>query len=115
MSIEPSEPPQFEDPEWVVFGGEPARRPGIPEDHGVADAFRGLFARRVSDIEQDWGKISLQIQRILSSTQELGKGYYLDTVEVQLGFSAEGQLCFIAKAGLTASVTATFTRKNPPK
>jgi hypothetical protein len=106
----PIPPPQFGDPEFVVFGGQPVRLPGIPEDHGAVDAFRNLFARKITDIQEDWAKVSGQIQKILESTTEVAKGYTLNTVTVELGFSAEGQLCFIAKSGLEASVSVTFTR-----
>jgi len=70
-----------------------------------------MFARRTSDVEQDWAKVSSQVQRLLAATKDLAGDFSLEDITVELGFSAEGQLCFIAKAGVTTSVSATFKRR----
>jgi hypothetical protein len=39
------------------------------------------------------------------------QGYELSEIKFELGFSAEGQLVFVAKAGITTTISATWTPK----
>lgn len=102
---------EFDDPDFMVFVGDVTRLPGVAEDHGAVDAFRGMFTRRTVDLEEEWGKVSAQVQRLLAATKDIAGPFEMQEVTVELGFSAEGELCFIAKAGVSASVSATFKRR----
>lgn len=113
----PSEPEQtvepgwLSDPEIVVFGGKAKPSVGTTTDHGFGDFFRGLVARPMDEVKQDWEKVLGQIQQLLSDTLTLPGPFELSEVGVELGFSAQGKLVFIAEAGVEASFSATFTRK----
>ena len=48
---------------------------------------------------------------LLEQAEEFTEGYELSEVQFQLGFSAEGIIVFIAQAGVSATISATFKRK----
>jgi hypothetical protein len=50
----------------------------------------------------------------LDGISAAAKGYELDEITFQLGFSAEGRIVFVAKAGVTTTISAKFTRKEKP-
>lgn len=40
------------------------------------------------------------------------KDYDLDEITFELGFSGEGKIVFVAKAGVTTSISAKFKRRS---
>jgi hypothetical protein len=69
------------------------------------------FGRKVEDVKADFDRISDQLIHSLSSSfSKVTKGMALESVEIALGFTAEGQLACVAKAGLETTVTVKFTR-----
>lgn len=105
----------LENPEIVVFGGPSALRlrPGEAETHGITGVREGLFGRKLEDVKADWQKALGQLSQILAATEsETPKGWGLDTINVSLGFNAKGRLIFIAEAGIEATVSLTFSRKD---
>jgi len=81
--------------------------PGEELNYGkVAD----FFGRAKEDVQAEWDATIGSIQQLLSRVSNLGGNFELGQVEIELGFSAEGRLGFIAKAGATASVKLSFAR-----
>jgi hypothetical protein len=94
----------------IVFVGVQAisqRRPGDEENYGKISDF---FTRKKEDVAADWERIFAQMQDLLSTTTTTLPHIRLDEVQFELGFSAEGSLGFIAKAGANAAVRVTFAR-----
>lgn len=98
--------------EIVLFQGERTLTPGEVELHGfVSDLTGRLFGRSLDEVKEDWVKVSGQIKEMVESiVPESPEGFSLENVEVSLGFSATGELVFIAEAGVEASVSISFKR-----
>jgi len=94
-----------------VFAGESELRVGAIEQHGLEEWWGNLFGRKKEDVRKDWEKAVGQINYLLEGVAAVTKDYELDEVTFELGFSAEGQLVFVAKAGITTTVSAKFKRK----
>lgn len=108
MSID--EPQQRQEIIFVGMAGSTANLlPGEDVDYGkIAD----FFGRAKQDVEAEWQAMVTNVQQLLARLTTISGAYLLDDVEIELGFSAEGHLGFIAKAGATASVTLKFSRKD---
>ncbi|HEX3472081.1 MAG TPA: hypothetical protein VHT28_12940 [Silvibacterium sp.] len=96
----------------VVFQGpKPVTRPGTVQLHSFGSVVDKIFGRTVDDVKADFDKVSAQLDAILANAfSKVTAGMTLDSVEISLGFTAEGKLAFIAQAGVEASVTVTFTK-----
>jgi hypothetical protein len=102
---------QFDDPEWIVFGGSPVPEPGVAADHGAFDPLKKLFARSNKDVEADFGRVTRQLKAVATAIPKSETGFEVSEMTVELGFSASGRLVFIAEAGVEATVSVTFRRK----
>jgi hypothetical protein len=103
-----------DDPGIILFQGEkPAPRAGAVELHLFgSDTPETLFGRSVNDVKKDFEKVSDQVKQILENAfTAVPQGLRFESVEISLGFSAQGKLAFIAEAGVEASVAVTFTRE----
>lgn len=102
------------DPNWVLFQGKKSPQPGTVTAHSVLAKIKGaIFAVAVDEVKADWQKVSQQIQQMIDATTSVGsKNFAIDSVEVSLGFTAEGKLVFIAEAGVEATVSVTFKRRS---
>jgi hypothetical protein len=99
----------LQDPQIVLFQGSTPLQPGEVELHRFRER---LFGRNLNDVKADWAKISVQLREMLDSfAPQVPRGFALDSVQVSLGFSAQGKLVFIAEAGVEASVTIEFRRE----
>jgi len=101
------------DPHIVLFQGEAAGiKPGAVQLQSFGSELRSsLFGRSLEDVKQDFVKVSEQINDILHDAfSKVPAGLTFDTIDVALGFSAEGKLAFIAKAGVNTSVTVRFKK-----
>jgi hypothetical protein len=69
--------------------------------------------RTLEEVKEDWKVAVGQVVEMVSATEERvgATGYRLEEVQVSLGFSASGKLAFIAEAGVEASVTIAFKRR----
>jgi hypothetical protein len=96
----------------VVFQGpKPVAKPGTVQLHSFGTVVDKIFGRTVDDVKADFDKVSAQLDAILANAfSKVTAGMTLDTVEISLGFTAEGKLAFIAQAGVEASVTVTFKK-----
>ena len=103
----------IDDPTIVLFQGpKPMLKAGaVHLQSFVGDVTDKIFGRTVQDVKADFDKISGQINQMLSTAfSQTPGGLHLDTVEISLGFSAEGKLAFIAQAGVEATVSVTFKK-----
>jgi hypothetical protein len=112
-SIDTSAEPEWtRDPDTVLFvTGEEALAVGAIRPHGPAEAIGRLFGRSKEDVRADWERTLDQIQFLLEKVTPGAHGFELETITFELGFSAQGKVAFIAEAGITSSISATFTRK----
>lgn len=93
---------------FVAPNGFPSGGMGSEEDYGK---IRDFFTRSKEEVGAEWDKIVQQMQDLLQHVSVKIESFQLHEVEFELGFSAEGHLGFIAKAGANASVRVTFQRK----
>ncbi len=99
------------DPTIVVFGGERELSVGAIEQHSLGDVIGDLFGRSREEVRADWKKVVGQIRYLLEDVSAVTKDYQMEEIAFELGFSAEGQLVFVAKAGVTTTIRATFKKK----
>lgn len=98
--------------ELMIFQGPVApSAPGTVQLQSLSSLSDKLFGRKVADVQADFDRIADQLTHVLASSfSKVVAGMAIETVEVELGFTAEGQLAFVAKAGLETSITLTFKR-----
>lgn len=105
-----------QDIDTVTFIGKPPPpEPGTATEHSAIGAItsRMFPTRKLEDVAADWKKVIAQIQRMVeATTSAASERFAVDSVEVSLGFSAKGELAFIAEAGVEATVKITL--KSPP-
>ena len=110
---ESRKPPEWlNDPEYVLFAGDDLLPAGAAEEHGLGDAFGTTFARTKDAVRQDWERRLGQIRSLLTDMPLDAGKYTLDEVTFELGFSAEGQIVFVARAGITTTISLTFRRRD---
>lgn len=102
----------LDDQSVVLFQGpKPVGKPGTVQLQSFGTVVDKIFGRTVDDVKDDFDKVSAQLDTILSTAfSKVTAGMSIDTVEISLGFTAEGKLAFIAQAGVEASVTVTFKK-----
>jgi hypothetical protein len=105
-----SEVEWLRDPDMIVFAGERELPVGTVERHGLSDVVGELFGRRKEDVRDDWEQVLDQIQFLLARVSAAVGDYDMDEITFQLGFSAEGQVVFVAKAGVQTTISATFRK-----
>lgn len=94
------------DPEYVYFITESHPEPGQYTEHAALPK----FSRKLEEVQRDWTLVIAQASSLVSEHTPQVKGYELEEVEFSLGFSATGQLAFIAAAGTQASIRILFKR-----
>jgi hypothetical protein len=102
---------RFSDPDVMIFAGEKELSPGALEQHSLSGWAGPLFGRTKVEVRADWEKVVNQIRYLLDEVSAATKDYSLSEITFQLGFSAEGQIVFAAKSGITTTISAKFTRK----
>lgn len=96
-----------DDNDRVLFiDGPEAGRQGLQPDVG------DRVSKTVAQLRENYRRIVGQIIAMTAETPNDDETLRLKTVQVGLGFSAEGELGFIVKAtvGVEATVTLTFER-----
>jgi hypothetical protein len=106
-----SPPAWVNDPELIVFAGEKELPVGGIEQHSLGEWAASLFGRTKVEVKADWEKVLGQMRYLLDEVSAAGKEYELKEITFELGFSAEGAIVFVAKAGITTTISAKFTRK----
>lgn len=99
------------DPEVIVFAGREQLAVGVAERHGLGESIGTLFGRKKEDVKKEWERVLDQIHFLIDQASTGVGPYQLDEINFQLGFSAEGQIVFVAKAGVTTTISATFKKK----
>jgi hypothetical protein len=95
---------------FFVFVGDPTAGlpPGAEVPHGH---FADFFTKSRREVEHDWLRVTTQLQDVLAKVTVVSDDFALEEIQVDLGFTAEGQLAFLAKAAVESSVSMTFKRK----
>lgn len=106
-----SRPAWLSDADMIVFAGDRELPVGAIEQHGLRDVFGNLFTRTKEEVRADWEQVVGQIRFLLDGVSAVTKDYQLEEITFQLGFSAEGKIVFVAKAGVNTTVSAKFVRK----
>lgn len=106
-----SRPEWLRNPDLIVFAGERELPVGAIEQHGLREVVGNLFGRTKEEVRADWEKVVGQIRFLLDGVSAVTKDYELKEITFELGFSAEGKIVFVAKAGINTTVSAKFTRK----
>jgi hypothetical protein len=104
-------PSWVNDPELIVFAGEKQLPVGGIEQHSLGEWAGSLFGRTRVEVKADWEKVVNQIRYLLDEVSAATKDYELTEITFELGFSAEGKIVFVAKAGITTTISAKFTHK----
>jgi hypothetical protein len=92
---------------FVAADGITSGRVGAEAEYGKIGDF---FTRKKEDLAAEWDTIMDQIQDLLQRVSVKVQAFELQEIAFELGFSAEGHLGFIAKAGANGSVHVTFKR-----
>ena len=74
----------------------------------------GVFTRPKKEVRADLERVMGQVAFLLDGASSAPKDYDLEEVTIALGFSAKGQIVFIAEAGVSATITVTFRRTRAP-
>ncbi len=106
-----AEPDWVGDPDQMVFvGGDGRLVAGASESHALGAFFENLLHRSKQDVQSDFAQTFEQMKFLLASLTPSAHGYEASEVTFELAFSAAGKIAFIAEAGITSSVSVTFTR-----
>jgi hypothetical protein len=92
----------------VFFVGEKPLGPG--EFRGHAGTMSNFVLEKIENLRNDWRKIATQVEQMLEPASQRQGAFAIDEVEFALGFSAEGGLHFVAKAGLEAGIKVIWKR-----
>jgi hypothetical protein len=82
--------------------------PGTDEDYGK---LRDYFTRQKEEVGAEIDRLVTQMQDLVERLAIRMQLFELNEVEFELGFSAEGHLGFIAKAGAHGTVHVKFARR----
>jgi hypothetical protein len=106
------QPAWLRDPDVMVFVTERELPIGGIQQHSLGAWVGNLFGRTKEEVRADWEKVLDQMRFLLDKVSTTTKDYELDELTFQLGFSAEGKIVFVAKAGVTTTISAKFKRKD---
>lgn len=102
------------DPEIILFAGEEGLPVGAIRQDSLSQIAGSIFGKKTEDVEAEWLKIIGQISALINTEMPSIENFGLDEITFQLGFSAEGHIVFVAKAGITTTISAKFKRKPQP-
>ena len=85
-----------------------AGRPGTDEQYGMVHDY---FTRQKEEVGAEIDRLVTQMQDLVQRLSVRMQLFELNEVSFELGFSAEGHLGFIAKAGAHGTVQVRFARR----
>lgn len=109
---ETSPPEWVASEQWLVFISDHPFFPGEVEQHGLREWWSDVRGRKLDDVRADFRRVFGQVEQLVSDIPRSIKRYDIEELEIGLAFTAEGQLAFIAKAGIEASVKIKLKRRN---
>jgi hypothetical protein len=107
----PASPDWVNDPEVIIFAGDDPLAVGAFRPEGLGDWVGNIFGRSRDAVKADWDRVVGQMSFFLEHVTLVSDEFEMSEVTFQLGFTAEGQIAFVAKAGIQTTLTAKFTRK----
>jgi hypothetical protein len=114
MSVTPGDrqsAPWIPDPAVMLFSAGYRAPVGVSEDHGLRDRAEQLMTRSTEEVKASWLQAVEQMRLLIADAENLAGEYELSEIEFKLGFTASGTVVFIAQAGLEATISATFKRR----
>ena len=111
---ETSPPEWVASDQWLIFISDRPFTPGQVEQHGLREWWSDLRGKRLDDAKADFRRVFGQIEQIVKDLPSPVRGYGVEELEIGLAFTAEGQLAFIAKAGIEATVKVKFKHRSVP-
>jgi hypothetical protein len=114
MSLSPAsgQPgPWVSDPAVMLFSTGYHSPVGVSEDHGLRDRAEQLLAGSTEEVKASWLQAVEQMRLLIANAENLAGNYELSEIEFKLGFTAAGTVVFIAQAGIQATISATFKRR----
>ncbi len=102
----------LEDPDILIFSGDEDIPIGASRQHALSDRIGDLFGLRKEDVQQNWERVLGQINFLLEKGVAISENFELSEVKFELGFSAEGQIVFVAKTGINTTISVLFRRKS---
>jgi hypothetical protein len=118
MSLSPDSgqpDPWVSDPAVMLFSsGYRSPAIGVSEDHGLRDRAEQLLAKSTEEVKASWLQAVEQMRLLIADAENLAGNYELSEIEFKLGFTAAGTVVFIAQAGIEATISATFKRREGP-
>ena len=107
---ETSPPEWVASDQWLVFISDRPLSPGEVDQHGLREWWSNLHGRSLDEAKADFRRVFSQVEQLVTYLPRSVQGYGIEELEVGLAFTAEGQLAFIAKAGIEASIKVLFKR-----
>jgi hypothetical protein len=114
MSLSPADGqpgPWVSDPAVMLFAAGFRSPVGVSEDHGLRDRAEQLLAKSTEEVKASWLQAVEQMRLLIANAENLAGNYELSEIEFKLGFTAAGTVVFIAQAGIEATISATFKRR----
>jgi hypothetical protein len=99
------------DPAVMLFSSGYRSPVGVSEDHGLRDRAEQLLAKSTEEVKASWLQAVEQMRLLIAGAENLAGDYELSEIEFKLGFTAAGTVVFIAQAGIEATISATFKRR----
>jgi hypothetical protein len=106
-----SRPVEWSEPDVIWFAGDQKLPVGAIRQDSLSDIAGYLFGKKREHVETEWKKVVDQISTLIDAAKPVVEDYSLDEITFQLGFSAEGHIVFVAKAGVQTTISAKFKRK----
>jgi hypothetical protein len=103
--------PWVSDPAVMLFSSGNRNSIGMSEDHGLRDRAEQLLAKSTQEVKASWLQAVEQMRLLIAGSENLAGNYELSEIEFKLGFTAAGTVVFIAQAGIEATISATFKRR----
>lgn len=114
MSLPPADGqpgPWVSDPAVMLFSSGYRNPVGVSEDHGLRDRAEQLLAKSTEEVKASWMQAIEQMRLLIANAENLAGNYELREIEFKLGFTAAGTVVFIAQAGIEATISVTFKRR----
>lgn len=107
--------PWASDPAVMLFSsGYRGPAVGVSEDHGLRNRTEQLLAKSTEEVKASWLQAVEQMRQLIANAENRAGNYELSQIEFKLGFTAAGTVVFIAQAGIEATISATFVRREVP-
>jgi Trypsin-co-occurring domain 1 len=99
------------DPDFVIFSGEDEPIEGTVELQSLREKISSAFHRPTAEVAEELDTRLDQVRSMVEKVDKDAGDFRLSEVTVELGFSAEGTVVFVAKAGIQTTIAVKFARR----